>query len=115
MANNMMTMDEAYTCPRCSGMSVDVGEMEQIFSDARSEHVTCMNCGSTWRVYYKMLDFNKKILNITDAPLESTSDIQASDDDLLEVSCEPDDEELAANHIVADDGTKPGIEETEAN
>ena len=89
MANNPMTMDEAYTCPRCSGMAVNVGEMEQLFSDARSEHVTCMNCGSTWRVCYKMLEFSKKIINITDAPLESTSAIL--------------------------DDTKPGTEEAEAN
>lgn len=114
MSNKLMTMEEAYTCPRCSGMAVDVGEMEQIFSDARAEHVTCTNCGSTWRVYYKMSDFNRKIINISDTPLEVTSDIQLGEDGLLRVNSDFIDENPAANHIVADD-TKLSSEEVESN
>lgn len=75
MSKENMTMDEAYTCPRCGGQAVSVGAMEQILSDARSEEITCMKCGSSWMVYYKMLDFNKKVLNITDTPLENAAPV----------------------------------------
>ena len=70
MAKEKMTMDEAYTCPRCGSQTVRVGEMEQIFDDARSEDVACTKCESSWRVFYKMTDFNTKVLNITDTPIE---------------------------------------------
>lgn len=98
MSKENMTMDEAYTCPRCGGQAVDVGALEQIFSDARSEEITCMKCGSSWMVYYKMFDFNTKILNITDTPIEDeTAD------------------EVLDYYIVDEDGTKPGIEPPENN
>ena len=123
MVNEKMTMDEAYTCPRCGSQYVSVGEMEQIFDDARSEDITCMKCQSTWRVFYKMFDFNKKTLNITNTPLEDASDVETKADDVLgdfdTVVAETPDAERAEDiittdcHVVNEDGTKPGlVEET---
>ena len=80
MSKEKLTMDEAYTCPRCGGQHVNVGAMEQIFSDARSEEISCMKCNSSWIVYYKMSDFNTKLLNITDTPLEDSVSIGADRD-----------------------------------
>lgn len=104
MVKEKMTMDEAYTCPRCGSQYVNVGEMEQIFDDARSEDVTCMKCQSTWRVFYRMLDFNKKTLNITNTPLEDEHDVEVKADvarDVITTDC----------HVVNDDGTNPSIVE----
>ena len=98
MSKENMTMDEAYTCPRCGGQVVNVGAMEQIFSDARSEEITCMKCGSSWMVYYKMFDFNTKNLNITETPIEDKT---------------PD--EVPLHHPVIDDGTNPVIDTTDNN
>lgn len=98
MSKEKMTMDEAYTCPRCGSQYVNVGEMEQIFDDARSEDVTCMKCQSTWRVFYRMLDFNKKTLNITNTPLEDENDVEVTED-VITTDC----------HVVNDDSTEPGI------
>lgn len=100
MDKENMTMDEAYTCPRCGSQYVHIGEMEQIFDDARSEDITCMKCQSTWRVFYKMFDFNKKTLNITDTPLEEVPDVEVNAD-VITTHC----------HVVNEDGTKPGIAE----
>ena len=117
MAKEKMTMDEAYTCPRCGSQYVNVGEMEQIFDDARSEDISCMKCGSSWRVFYKMSDFNTKVLNITtdkiqedepefsnvlDTAVESASSEETS---VLE------DAENTDCHIVSEDGVKPGLVE----
>jgi transcription elongation factor Elf1 len=99
MNTEKMTMDEAYTCPRCGNQHVDVGNMEKIFDDARSEDVTCMRCQSTWRIYYKMFDFNKKTLNITDTPFEDTNNVEVFSDDVIRTDC----------HVVNEDGVKPGI------
>lgn len=119
MSKEKLTMDEAYTCPRCGGQAVNVGAMEQIFSDARSEKISCMKCGSSWMVYYKMHDFNTKTLNITDTPLEDEStaeNVVVSDDgalvDALSTSIDDDKSILCTaddSHVVADDGTNPGI------
>lgn len=84
MSKENMTMDEAYTCPRCGGRTVNVGAMEQIFNDARSEEITCMNCGSSWMVYYRMFDFNTKNLNITDTPIKDETNIAINKDGILE-------------------------------
>jgi hypothetical protein len=119
MAKEKMTMDEAYMCPRCGSQYVSVGEMEQIFDDARSEDVTCLKCQSTWRVFYRMLDFNKKTLNITDIPLEDTHDVEVNADGVLEdvdpvvteVSHEAEDVITTDCHVVNEDGKKPGIVE----
>lgn len=100
MAKEKMTMDEAYTCPRCGCQAVNVGLMEQIFDDARSEDVTCMRCQSSWRVFYKMLDFNKKTLNITHTPLEDTNKVEAMED-TINTDCS----------AVADDTTQLSIAE----
>lgn len=115
MANEKMTMDEAYTCPRCGSQYVTVGEMEQIFDDARSEDVSCMKCQSTWRVFYKMLDFSKKTLNITNTPLQNevNSDGVSGDMDpvVAEASDKAEDFITTDCHVVNEDGTKPGIME----
>lgn len=107
MSKENMTMDEAYTCPRCGGQSVNVGAMEQIFSDARSEEITCMKCGSSWMVYYKMFDFNTKTLNITNTPIEDETNTDINEDEILN--------EVPDYHAVTDDGTEPEIETTENN
>ena len=119
MAKENMTMDEAYTCPRCGGQAVNVGAMEQIFSDARSEEITCMNCGSSWMVYYKMFDFNKKTLNITDTLIDEDAGVEVTSNDILEDADSSVAEVVADDvinmdcHVVNEDGTKPGIiEET---
>ena len=123
MSKENMTMDEAYTCPRCGGQAVNVGAMEQIFSDARSEKITCMKCGSSWMVYYKMFDFNTKNLNITDTPIEDEIRININKDGIFE------DKENSADQVeidssllqeipctvVTDDGTKLKIETTDNN
>ena len=119
MAKEKMTMDEAYTCPRCGSQYVNVGEMEQIFDDARSEDITCMKCQSTWRVFYRKLDFNKKTLNITDTPLEDTNAVEIDADGVLgdsdpavneaEVTDVAEDVVNTDCHVVNEDGTKPGI------
>ena len=94
MAKEKLTMDEVYTCPRCGSQTVRVGEMEQIFDDARSEDVACIKCGSSWRVFYKMTEFNTKVLNITDTPIvddnESTPPITVGDEGVLEVTSDSD-------------------------
>lgn len=69
MSKEKLSIDEAYTCPRCGGQEVVVEGMEQIFEDARSESVRCLKCASSWRVYYKMTELNTKVTNISDIPL----------------------------------------------
>lgn len=123
MSKENMTMDEAYTCPRCGGQAVNVEAMEQIFSDARSEEVTCMKCGSSWMVYYKMFDFNTKNLNITDTPIEDEIRININKDGIFEdkqdssdqVEIDPSLLQEIPCTVVTDDGTKPGIEITDNN
>ena len=137
MSKENMTMDEAYTCPRCGGQAVNVGAMEQIFSDARSEEITCMKCGSSWIVYYKMFEFNTKNLNITDTPIDDETKTGITEDGILEdkqdvadqleidpsllqeIPCTvmPDEtpNEVPDYHVVTDDGTKPGIATTDNN
>ena len=121
MIKEKMTMDEAYTCPRCGSQYVNVGEMEQIFDDARSEDITCMKCQSTWRVFYRMLDFNKKTLNITDTPLEDAHEVDVNADGVLgdfdPVVAEVDDAAVAEDvittdcHVVNEDGSTLSIVE----
>ena len=123
MSKENMTMDEAYTCPRCSGQIVNVGAMEQIFSDARSEKITCMKCGSSWMVYYKMFDFNTKNLNITDTPIEDEIRININKDGIFEdkqdssdqVEIDPSLLQEIPCTVVTDDGTKLRIETTDNN
>lgn len=136
MSKENMTMDEAYTCPRCGGQAVNVGAMEQIFSDARSEEITCMKCGSSWMVYYKMFDFNTKNLNITETPIEDETRTDVNEYEILEDKQDVEDQleidplpqeipctvvsdetpdEVPDYHVVTDDGTKPGIETTDNN
>lgn len=114
MSKEKLTMDEAYTCPRCGGQAVNVGAMEQIFSDARSEEISCMKCGSSWMVYYKMHDFNTKILNITDTPLEDEVTVGDDGTSVESLSSDPVDENItlcAADdcNIATQDGTNPVI------
>lgn len=54
-----MTIEEAFTCPKCGGLKVNLNDIKQLFEDARYEDCTCMDCGSQWRVYYKMKEMNK--------------------------------------------------------
>ena len=123
MSKENMTMDEAYTCPRCGGQIVNVGAMEQIFSDARAEKITCMKCGSSWMVYYKMFDFNTKNLNITDAPIEDEIRININKDGIFEdkqdssdqVEIDPSLLQEIPCTVVTDDGTKLRIETTDNN
>ena len=123
MSKENMTMDEAYTCPRCGGQAVNVGAMEQIFSDARSEKITCMTCGSSWMVYYKMFDFNTKNLNITDTPIEDEIRININKDGIFEdkqdssdqVEIDPSLLQEIPCTVVTDDGTKLRIETTDNN
>lgn len=123
MSRENMTMDEAYTCPRCGGQDVNVGSMEQIFSDARAEEITCMKCGSSWMVYYKMFDFNTKNLNITDTPIEDEIRININKDGIFEdkqdssdqVEIDPSFLQEIPCTVVTDDGTKLRIETTDNN
>lgn len=128
MSKENMTMDEAYTCPRCGGQAVNVGAMEQIFSDARSEEITCMKCGSSWMVYYKMFDFNTKNLNITETPIEDgildykqdvVDQLEIDPSLLQEIPCsvvsDETTDEVSDYHAVTDDGTRPGIKITDNN
>lgn len=123
MSKENMTMDEAYTCPRCGGQAVNVGAMEQIFSDARSEKITCMKCGSSWMVYYKMFDFNTKNLNITDTPIEDELRININKDGIFEdkqdssdqVEIDPSLLQEIPCTVVTDDVTKLRIETTDNN
>ena len=123
MSKENMTMDEAYTCPRCGGQAVNVGAMEQIFSDARSEKITCMKCGSSWMVYYKMFDFNTKNLNITDTPIEDEIRININKDGIFEdkqnssdqVEIDPSLLQEIPCTVVTDDVTKLRIETTDNN
>lgn len=119
MAKKKMTMDEAYTCPKCGGQYVNVGMMEQILDDARSEDISCMKCQSTWRVSYRMSDFNKKTLNITDTPLEDSNEVEVNADgvlgnfgpgvtDIIDVSIVKDDSIEDCN-TVTEDSTGPDI------
>lgn len=117
MAKEKMTMDEAYTCPRCGSQYVNVGEMEQIFDDARSEDITCMKCQSAWRVFYRMIDFNRKMLNITDTPLEDTNAVEVNAESVLkdsdcavaEVTDAVEDIVNTDCHVVKEEGTKSSL------
>lgn len=124
MDKKKMTMDEAYTCPRCGGQYVTVGEMEQIFDDARSEDISCMKCGSSWTVFYKMSDFKTKVLNITTDEIQedtTTARVVVNNDGELELgnvleaivesAGHGESGETADCHVVGEDGVKPGLVE----
>lgn len=100
-----MNIDEAYKCPNCGKQEVNIDGMEQIFEDARSEVAVCRHCNAAWRVYYKMADINVKVLYMPESTVteKNTTDTEVTDVVESEV------EELSENHIVNDDGIKPGI------
>lgn len=64
-----MTIEQAFTCPKCEATRVNLDNIAQLFEDARYEDCTCMECGTKWRVYYKMKEINKaNVVMAPDAP-----------------------------------------------
>lgn len=108
-----MNIDEAYKCPNCGKQEVNIDGMEQIFEDARSEVAVCRHCNAAWRVYYKMADINTKILHMPEpAPEDAEGVVEGEPHEDEAPAVDPIDtavDEVTANHIVNDDGIKPGI------
>ena len=59
----MENMNQMYACPNC-GKTGTIEQVVPVLSDVRYDSLCCSDCGSVWRVYYKVTDMNTEVMYI---------------------------------------------------
>lgn len=80
-----MKIEEAYKCPKCGETRVNISNIQQIFDDARYEDAECINCGSRWRVYYKMNELKVEVHYVNFEDKNTISDISGIDSSTMDL------------------------------
>ena len=62
----MENMTQMYVCPHC-GKTGTIEQVVPVLSDVRYDSIRCQECGSVWRVYYKVTDMNTEVMYIPQA------------------------------------------------
>jgi transcription elongation factor Elf1 len=64
-----MKTNENYTCPTCGSLG-NITTIVPIMSDVRFDEVQCPNCGTSWRVYYKVVEPRVEVFPAAPQPID---------------------------------------------
>lgn len=78
-----MKTNENYICPTCGSLG-NITTIVPLMSDVRFDEVQCPNCGTSWRVYYKVGEPRVEILPPANQPVGKVEVIPNDDEIVVE-------------------------------
>ena len=78
---NLPTIKDAYVCPNCHANTSRILAMQNLLSDVRYDIVQCSDCGTEWRVYYRVAELNQEVTYVPQPPvMEPQEDVNVKVD-----------------------------------
>ncbi len=70
---------EALKCPNCGCDKAQLRDIRPLFDDVRFDELKCSDCGTVWRVYYKVTDIRAEVMSLP----ATTADVESCDQDVV--------------------------------
>lgn len=80
-----MKTNENYTCPTCGSFG-NITTIVPIMSDVRFDEVQCPNCGTSWRVYYKVVEPRVEVFSTAAQPSDKVEVVTSDSETITEES-----------------------------
>lgn len=81
-----MTIKETFICPKCGNTQPTVLAIQALMEDVRYDVLKCPDCGTEWRVYYKVSEVNAEVTFVPQDPIPAAPVADPEDTEAAESS-----------------------------